>query len=130
MSTECKLSFEQYDPSEDKQNCVVRTMTKLTGKDYPVVKSELKQLAARSGFETYNDQSIFEEYMSRCGIYKQRDYNNNTKLKDLDLSGGAYCVLTSNRESYYHMLPVIDNVIYDRRNNSLDLYVITIYKKA
>ena len=130
MPTDCKLSFEQYDPSEDKQNCVVRAMAKLTGKDYPTVKKEMTALAERSGFETFNDQSVFEEYMSQNGIYKERDYNNNTQLRDLDLSDGSYCVLMTNRISFFHVLPVVDNVIYDRRNNSLSLYVLSTYKKA
>ncbi len=130
MSGECKLTFELYDPSDDKQSCVVRTMTKLVGRDYSTVKQELKKLAERSGFETYNDQSVFEEYMSRNGIYKERDYNNNTQLKDLDLSDGAYCVFVTNRVSYFHLVPVIDNVIYDRRNESLGMYVVATYKKA
>ncbi len=130
MPTDCKLSFEKYDPSEDKQSCVIRAMSKLTGKDYPTVKKEMTALAERSGFETYNDQSVFEEYMSRNGIYKDRDYNNNTQLRDLDLSGGSYCVLMTNRMSFFHLLPVVDNVIYDRRNDSLTLYVLSTYKKA
>lgn len=130
MSGECKLSFEQYNPSEDKQSCVVRTMTKLVGREYSTVKQELKELAERSDYETYNVQSVFEEYMSRNGIYKERDYNDNTQLRDLDLPVGTYCVFVTNRISYFHLVPVIDNVIYDRRNDSLGLYVVATYKKA
>ena len=32
------MKFEYYNPSDDKRSCVVRTMTKLTGKDYDTVK--------------------------------------------------------------------------------------------
>ena len=29
------MEFEYYDPSDDKRSCVVRTLTKLTGKSNP-----------------------------------------------------------------------------------------------
>lgn len=122
------MDFEYYNPSEDKQSCVVRTMTKLTGKDYPVVKNELKELADKLGFDTYNTPDVFEIFMENYKIHKVESFEN-LKLKDLKLENGTYCLFCSNKAGFNHLIPVIDNVIYDRRNDSLDLFVLSIYKK-
>lgn len=123
------MRFDHFDPSGgEKRSCVVRTMTKLTGKEYLTVRAELSELAERLGCETYNDEAVFGEYMSAHGIHKYREYED-TKVGELDLPSGTYCVFCTNREGFFHLLPIIDNVIYDRRNDSLELYVISVYKK-
>ncbi len=122
------MNFEYYNPNDDKRSCVVRTMTKLTGKNYSTVKSELTELAQEIGCETYNNESVFERYMKRHDIYKLKEYEDTT-VGELELDGGTYCVYCTNCDGFYHLLPVVDNVIFDRRNDSLDLYVIAVYKK-
>lgn len=122
------MKFEYYDPSDDKRSCVVRTMTKLTDKEYSAVKAELIKLAQELGCEAYNDESVFGRYMAEHGIYKIREYDETT-VGELELNDGKYCVYCTNRNGFFHLLPVVDNVIYDRRNDSLELYVIAIYKK-
>ena len=52
------MEFEYYNPSTDKRSCVVRTLTKLTGKEYSTVKAELTALAHDLGHETYNDEAV------------------------------------------------------------------------
>ncbi len=37
------MVFEHFDPTDEKQSCVVRTMTKLTGRDYGSVKAVYKK---------------------------------------------------------------------------------------
>lgn len=122
------MEFEYYNPSDESRSCVVRTMTKLTGKDYSVVKQELTELAEKTGCDTYNDETVFGRYMSFHGIHKLKEFNE-TKVGELQLGAGEYCVFCTNRSGFYHLLPMIDNVIYDRRNDSLELYVIAVYKK-
>ena len=122
------MTFEYYNPSDDKRSCVVRTMTKLTGKDYDTVKSELAVLAKKLNCETYNDERVFGDYMKSHGIFKIKEYSD-TKVGELELGKGTYCVYTTDKNGFYHLIPVVDDVIYDRRDDSRDLYVIAVYKK-
>ena len=117
------MKFEYYNPSDESGSCVVRTMTKLTGKAYDIVKTELTALAKRLSCETYN---VFGQYMADHDIYKIKECNNTTVG---ELNDGIYCIYSTNHNGFFHLIPVIDNVIYDRRNDSLQLYVIAIYKK-
>ena len=41
------MVFEHFDPTDEKQSCVVRTMTKLTGRDYGSVKAVYKKTTDR-----------------------------------------------------------------------------------
>ena len=122
------MKFEYYNPSDESGSCVVRTMTKLTGKKYDIVKTELTALAKRLRCETYNDENVFGQYMVDHDIYKIKECNNTT-VGELELNDGIYCIYSTNHNGFFHLLPVIDNVIYDRRNDSLQLYVIAVYKK-
>ncbi len=122
------MEFEYYNPSDDSRSCVVRTMTKLTGKEYSTVKAELTELAHSMGFGGYNVEAVFERYMAEHGINKIMEYDD-TKVGELELGSGEYCVHCTNRSGFHHLLPVIDNTICDRRDDSRELYVIAVYKK-
>lgn len=122
------MRFEHYNPSDESRSCVVRTMTKLTGKEYSVVKAELTELAKQAGCDTYNNETVFERYMAEQGIYKLEGCGGMT-VDELELGGGAYCVYSTNRDGFYHLFPVVDSVIYDRRDDSRGLWVINVYKK-
>ncbi len=122
------MEFAYYDPSDEKRSCVVRTMTKLTGKGYDTVKAELTELAQKTGFDTYNSADVFERYMADHGFVRLEGYGGVT-VGELELKNGIYCVYSTNRSGFYHLLPVVDNVIYDRRDDSRGLYIIAVYKK-
>lgn len=122
------MEFEYYNPSDDKRSCVVRTMTKLTGKEYETVKAELTALAEELGFDTFNDERVFSRYMAAHGIIRLKGYDG-VKVGQLEPGSGTYCVYCTNRNGFHHLLPVVDNVIYDRRDDSRELYVIAVYKK-
>ena len=109
MNAESMLGFEVYSPTDESRSCVVRTLTKLTGKDHSEVKKELTSLAEQMGLPTYNDA--------------------DTRVKELRLGRGEYCVVATNNAGFFHMFPVIDGVIYDRRNDSQELCVVSVYKK-
>ena len=55
------MDFAYYNPSDEKRSCVVRTMTKLTGKDYQTVRQELTALADEMGYPEYNEPAVFEQ---------------------------------------------------------------------
>ena len=87
-----------------------------------------RTLAQELGCGTYNDEAVFERYMESHGISKLKEYDE-IKVGALELKGGVYCVHCTNREGFHHLLPVVDNVIYDRRDDSRELYVVAVYKK-
>ena len=51
------------------------------------------------------------------------------KIKDLELDSGNYIVFCYDKKDYYHMITIIDNTIYDKTDECLDLYVIKVYKE-
>jgi hypothetical protein len=57
------------------------------------------------------------------------EYNKNIKVKDLKLDNGKYLVFCYDKKDFYHMVSIIDNILYDKDDSSLDLYVINIYKE-
>ena len=50
------------------------------------------------------------------------------KVKDLKIDNNSYIVFCYDKKDYYHMISIIDKVIYDKSSNCMDLYVISIYK--
>ena len=59
------MEFAYYNPSDESRSCVVRTMTKLSGKPYETVKSELTALASEMAYPAYNEPEVFEAYKDR-----------------------------------------------------------------
>ena len=122
------MDFAYYNPSDEKRSCVVRTMTKLTGKDYQTVRQELTALAEETGYPDYNEPTVFEQYLAEHDYFRCMD-DCGVQVKELMLSDGAFCVFCTNHEEFYHLMPVIDGVIYDRRNDCQELYVLAVYRK-
>ena len=56
-------------------------------------------------------------------------YLEDIKVQDLKIDNSSYIVFCWNKKDYYHMIPIIDNVIYDKNFDCMNLYVISIYKK-
>ena len=119
------MRFELYDPTDESRSCVARAMTKLTGKEYGTVKAELTALAQSMGLESYNDERVFGGYMAGFGMTKFKEYED-TRAGELELESGAYCVFCTDGRGFFHLMPVIDGVIYEYR----ELWVIAVYKKC
>lgn len=52
------MEFEYYNPSDESRSCVVRTMTKLTGKEYSTVKAELTAYCTFGSFDYYSERAF------------------------------------------------------------------------
>ena len=122
------LRFLYYNPSGESRSCVVRTMTRLTGKPYETVKAELTALAAEMEYPEYNEPDVFEAYMAQHGIAKCID-DCGLRVKELKLERGTYCVFCTNHEGFFHLMPVQDGVIYDRRDDCQELFVLAVYRQ-
>ena len=111
-----------------KSNCVIRSLCKILNKEYEDVYNGLCEVSKELKRSSFNDIEVFEKYMEDNNIIKiNRD--EDIKVKDLKTDNGSYIVFCWNKKDYYHMIPIIDNVIYDKNFDCMNLYVISIYKK-
>ena len=106
-------------------NCVIRSFCKMFNYNSKDVSKELDDICNEYNY-TYDDVELFEEYLKRRNMFKI-DYGKDMLVKDLKLDG-KYIVFCFDKNNYYHMVPVINNTVYDKNNKCLDLYVISIYK--
>jgi len=119
--------FNVYN-NEGKSNCVIRSLCKAFDEEYENVYSELCLIAKELNYESFNDIEVFETYMKRRNT-NSIDYGKDIKIKDLNLESGKYLVFCWDKNEFYHMVSIIDNVVYDKDDRSLELYTITIYKE-
>lgn len=124
------MKFSKYyiSNNEGKSNCVIRTFCKIFGEDYNDVYNELCEIAKELNCDSFNDIPVFEMYMNRYNMISI-DYGKDMQIKDLNLDNGIYSVFCWDKKDFYHMVSIIDNILFDRTDDSLDLYAITIYKQ-
>lgn len=113
--------------NEGKSNCVIRTFCKIFNEEYNNVYSELCFISKELGRDSFNDSEVFETYMKQHDT-NLIDCNKNSKIKELNLDNGCYAVFCWDKKDFYHMVAIIDNILYDKDNKSLELYTIKIYK--
>lgn len=113
---------------DDKSNCVIRSFCKLYNKDYDETYTELCNIQKELNCESYNDIEVFETFMKRNNTNKI-EYGKDRKIKDLELDNNSYIIFCWDKKDIYHMVTVINNILYDKDDKSFDLYVIDIYKK-
>ena len=111
-----------------KSNCVIRSFCKILNKEYDVVYNDLCYIAKKLNYDSFNDIPVFEKYMENNNILKI-NCDSDIKVKDLKIDDGSYILFCYDKKDFYHMIPIIDNVIYDKNSDCMDLYVISIYKK-
>ena len=114
--------------NDGKSNCVIRSFCKMFNKKYDNVYDELCRIQKELNCESFNDIEVFETFMKNHNVVST-DYGKDIKVKDLKLDSGSYIVFCWNKDEFYHMLPIIDNVVYDKDDRSLELYTITLYKQ-
>ena len=122
------MKFEEFyiTNKEGKSNCVVRSLCKVLNKEYDEVYDGLIKVSETLNC-SFNDIAVFEKYMSDNGINKID--SSDIVIKDLKLDNGSYIIFCYDKKDFYHMIPIINNVIYDRNDDCLNLYTISIYKK-
>ncbi len=111
-----------------KSNCVIRSLCKILNKEYEDVYNGLCEVAKELNCSSFNDIEAFETYMKNNNIFKI-GCKESIKVKDLKIDNGSYIVFCYDKNNYYHMVPIIDNIIYDKNYNCMNLYVISVYRK-
>ena len=125
-----EAEFKEFyiEDSNGKSNCVIRSLCKILNKEYNEVLNGLITVQNQINAESFNDIPVFEKYMENNNIYKIDSFGE-PKIKDLKLDNGSYIVFCYDKKERYHMVAIIDNVVYDKKDNYRDLYTISIYKE-
>ena len=123
------MKYEYYyvEVENKKTNCIIRTFCKLFNKEYEETKKELINIAKELNYETYAEIEVFEKYLNDNN-YKKIEHKEE-QIKNLKLENGKYAVFCYDKKEYYHMLQIINNIIYDKKEENLNLYAISIYKE-
>ena len=124
------MNFKEFYVANNagKSNCVIRTFCKMYNEEYDNVYNELCAFAKELNRDSFNDIEVFETYMKNHNT-NLIDYGKDIKIKDLKLDNGSYAIFCSDKKDFYHMVTVIDNVLYDKNDESFELYVNSIYKQ-
>ena len=124
------MTFKEFYISDKsgKSNCVIRSLCKILNKKYDDVYSDLCLVTEKLKCDSFNDILVFEKYMEENNIFKI-NCDKDVKVRNLKIDNGAYVVFCYNKKDYYHMVPIINNIIYDKNSDCMDLYVISVYRK-
>lgn len=124
------MTFKEFyiTDKNGKSNCVIRSLWKILNKEYNDVYNDLCKIAEDLKCDSFNDIPVFEKYMEDNNIFKI-NHDEDIKVKDLKIDNGSYIVFCYDKKEFYHMISIIDNDIYDKNSDFMDLYVISVYKK-
>ena len=119
------MKFEYFNPVNEKGSCIQRSISKVLDKDYFEVKNELIKFSKELNKDDFREIEVFEKYLFD-NDFKKLDISD-ILVRNLNLKNGKYIVFCF-KDNGYHMIPIIDSVIYDKSEDSLDLIVIKVYK--
>ena len=120
-----EYKYFNIEDSNGKSNCVIRSLSKIFNLSYEETYNGLCTIQKELNKDDYNDIEVFETYMKNKGM-KELDISD-VKVKDLKLDNGSYIVFCYDKKDWYHMIPIIDNTIYDKSDECMELYVIKVY---
>lgn len=121
------MKFEYYNPVDEKGGCIFRSFSKFFDKDYNIIKNEVLNLQKKLKCESYTDNLLIETYLNNHGVY-DTDNNFRGQIKDLQNEGKSI-ILCYNKKDFYHMVTIIDDIVYDKHKDTFDLYVLKVYKR-
>ena len=116
------MKYVNYDPSKEHGGCIIRSFSKVFDRDYYEVKEELEDLGKKYNCR-FDDDKVIDEYFKDKNV-KVVDYKG--RVIDYDYSGKylVYC----HKDNNYHMVCIIDNVVYDRDERYKDMDVEILFK--
>lgn len=118
------MKFEKYNPADEKGACVIRTFSKLFNKNFFDMKNELVRFIEDNNFNSYNDIEAFETFLLNKG-YKKLDMNEEI-IRKLNLEYRK-CALLCHKDDFYHMVSIVDGIVFDKDDRSLDMNAIALY---
>lgn len=120
------MKFIEYNPVDEKGGCIARALSKAYNKNYNDIKEELNNIAQKLSFNDYREIAVFEDYLLNNKATILNDYNQHI-VKDLKLYNGIYVVFC-NEGDFYHLVTIIDDVMYDKHDSAFNLKVLKMYK--
>lgn len=120
------MKFCYYNPVEEKGGCVARALSKAYQLDYNQVKEELIKLSQELNYDDYRELEVFESYMLFRGASILSGWENLC-IKDANFDNNTYVVFAY-KDDFYHLLCICDNIVFDKREDVLDLIVLKVYK--
>ena len=121
------MKYEYYNPVDEKASCVGRSISKILDKDYEETKKELIELSKSLGYEDYREIEVFETYLKNHNIIELNQEFNCT-IEDLIIEPGNY-IIFGNKEELYHMVCLLNDTFYDKKEDYKELNIIKIYKQ-
>jgi len=121
-----KYNYYYIIDKDGKSNCVIRSFCKIYDLEYNDVINELLSISHKLN-SSFNDIETFEEFMNRRNTIKLDNYHDQL-IKDIKLDNNKYIIFCYDKKDFYHMVPVINNIVYDYNEDFYNLYVISIYK--
>jgi len=120
------MRVEYYNPINEQSGCIVRSISRALNKNYLEVKKEISDYARE---KDYHEEEVFQSFLLEHGFTIDLS-NQGSNLLELDVKGINIVLAKDN--DWYHMICVIDNVIYDKNNleDLKNLKVIKIYKST
>ena len=119
------MKFEYFNPGD--YICTIRSISKLLNKECREVEQELKETSKSLGYDSFNELEVIEKYLSNNGfIDTKKEYKE--RIEDLSFEGENE-VLCYDKKDFYHLVAIIDNVMYDKDEKNKELYVLKVYKR-
>lgn len=117
------MKVEYFDINSKNNNCILRSLSKALDIKPDTIEKELLQIS-----DNYADEKVWDEYLKDKGFIID-EYYKGKLLSEVSLNN-LNIVFAYNNE-WYHMLTVINNVIYDKHSyeDLKCLKIIKIYKK-
>ena len=122
-----KYSYYYLCDNEGRSNCVIRSFCKLYNLEYNDVLNSLLSIKDELNCDSFNDVVVFEEFMKRHNTFKLDKYEGEL-IRNLRLDNNSYIIFCYDKKDFFHMVPVINNTVYDYNEDFYKLYVINIYK--
>lgn len=104
------------------------TAVKYWKKEYDDIYSDLCNIDDDLKNDLSNDVHVFEKYMEDNNIFKII-CEEGMKVKNIIIDNSSYIVFCFDKKVYYHMIPILNNTIYDKSSGCLNLYVKLVYRK-
>ena len=119
------MKFEYYNPSN--YICTIRSISKVLNKELEEVKNNLISISKELGLDSFNEIEVFEKYLFDNG-FKDTKKEYNERIEELSFDG-ENIVFCYDKKDFYHLVAIIDNVMYDNNEDNKKLYVLKIYKR-
>ncbi len=116
------MKYEYYNPDYVNMNCVLRSFSKALNRTPFDIENELMVIS-----KDYRKEKVFDKYLSKNSFTIINTYNGKNLL-DTNLVGTN--IAYAKDKSWYHLVCIIDNCVYDKASleELSNMRIIKIYR--